>query len=85
MRRNSLDCPSLNAEMVRARATGVVPAELAPGESAVIARLSAIGNLDQWVEVWEKINRLFGRARSVNLDRKQVLLNAFFALARIGS
>ena len=73
------------ARLVRARATGVVPAELAPGESAVIARLSTIGNLDQWVEVWEKINRLFGRARSVNLDRKQVLLNAFFALARIGS
>ncbi len=73
------------ARLVRARATGVAPPELAPGESEVIARLSNIGNLDQWVEVWEKINRLFGRAGSVNLDRKQVLLNAFFALARIDS
>ena len=63
----------------------MAPPELAPGESEVIARLSNIGNLDQWVEVWEKINRLFGRAGSVNLDRKQVLLNAFFALARIDS
>jgi len=73
------------ARLVRARATGVTPPELAPGEGEVIARLSAIGNLDQWVEVWEKITRLFRRTASVNLDRKQVLLNAFFALARIGS
>ena len=73
------------ARLVRARATGAMPPELAPGESAVIARLSTIGNLDQWVEVWEKITRLFSRTASVNLDRKQVLLNAFFALSRIGS
>jgi DNA polymerase-3 subunit delta' len=73
------------ARLVRARATGVAPPELAPGEGAVITRLSTVGNLDQWVEVWEKITHLFGRAGSVNLDRKQVLLNAFFALARIGS
>ena len=50
-----------------------------------MARLAAAGSLDQWVEVWEKINRLFARASSVNLDRKQVLLNAFFALARVAS
>ena len=36
-------------------------------------------------EVNQKINRLFARASSVNLDRKQVLLNAFFALARVAS
>ncbi len=73
------------ARLVRARATGICPPELVAGESEAIVRLSAIGNLDQWVEVWEKITRLLVRARSVNLDRKQVLLNAFFALARIGS
>lgn len=71
--------------LVRARATGVVPPELAPGEGEVIARLAAIGNLDQWIAVWEKTTTLFGRAASVNLDRKQVLLNAFFALSRVGS
>jgi DNA polymerase-3 subunit delta' len=26
--------------------------------------------------VWEKVNRLFARAESANLDRKQVILNA---------
>jgi hypothetical protein len=34
------------------------------------------------VEVWEKITLLFGRAARLNLDRKQVLLDAFFALGR---
>lgn len=73
------------ARLVRTRATGVMPERLAPGEEEVIARLGTVGNLDQWVEVWEKVTRLFGRASRVNLDRKQVLLNAFFALGRIGS
>ncbi len=54
--------------------------ELAPGEGAVIARLLASASLDRWVDVWEKTSRLFGRADSLNLDRKQVVLNAFFAL-----
>ena len=73
------------ARLVRARATGEIPAELVAGEGALMERLSTTGNLDQWVEVWEKITSLFGRAGSVNLDRKQVLLNAFFALSRVGS
>jgi DNA polymerase-3 subunit delta' len=73
------------ARLIRARAMGQLPQELVPGEAKVMARLTAAGSLDQWVEVWEKINRLFARASSVNLDRKQVLLNAFFALARVAS
>ena len=72
------------ARLVRARATGELPADLAPGEEEILARLSVTGSLDQWLEVWEKITRLFDRAGRVNLDRKQVLLNAFFALSRIG-
>jgi len=36
--------------------------------------------LDRWVEVWEKIIHLFAQADAINLDRKQVVLNAFFAL-----
>ncbi|HLJ64225.1 MAG TPA: DNA polymerase III subunit delta' [Stellaceae bacterium] len=36
--------------------------------------------LDHWVEVWEKITHLFAQADSINLDRKQVVLNSFFAL-----
>jgi DNA polymerase-3 subunit delta' len=73
------------ARLIRARAVGQLPPEIVAGEGEVMARLATAGSLDQWVEVWEKINRLFARANSVNLDRKQVLLNAFFALARVAS
>jgi DNA polymerase III subunit delta' len=36
--------------------------------------------LDTWMEVWDKIARLFERADSVNLERRQVVLTAFLAL-----
>jgi DNA polymerase III subunit delta' len=51
-----------------------------PGEAATMRRLAARAGLDQWVEVWEKLTRLFAQADGLNLDRKQVVLNAFFAL-----
>jgi len=37
-------------------------------------------NLAEWVEVWEKINRLSVEAKYSHLDRKQVLLNVFHTL-----
>ena len=37
-------------------------------------------SLDQWVVVWENLLDLFAAADGINLDRKQVVLNAFFAL-----
>jgi DNA polymerase III subunit delta' len=51
-----------------------------PGEAQAMRRLAARRGLDQWVEVWEKLIHLFAQADGVNLDRKQVVLNAFFAL-----
>lgn len=36
--------------------------------------------LEQWVEVWEKTNQLFRQADSINLDRKQVILNTFLSI-----
>ncbi len=51
-------------------------------ELALQRRLVEAAGLDRWVEVWEKTTHLFDRAESVNLDRKQVVLNAFFALER---
>jgi DNA polymerase-3 subunit delta' len=50
------------------------------GGEAKLAKLMARRGLDRWVEVWEKIAELFAQADAVNLDRKQVVLNAFFAL-----
>jgi DNA polymerase-3 subunit delta' len=43
-------------------------------------RLVARRGLDQWVEVWENTTRLFAQADGLNLDRKQIVLGAFFAL-----
>jgi DNA polymerase-3 subunit delta' len=63
-----------------AQGEGVAGAGLLPGEAAAMRRLAGRRNLDQWVEVWEKVGRLFAQADSINLDRKQVVLNAFFAL-----
>ena len=37
--------------------------------------------LVSWAEVWEKIARSTGHAESLNLDRKQVVLSSFRALA----
>lgn len=39
------------------------------------------GPLEPWLAAWEKIDELAGRADSVNLDRKQVVLNTFFELS----
>lgn len=69
------------ARLVRAGGGGST-AEVVAGEAAVMRRLLAAGSLDQWVEVWEKITHLFNRADAVNLDRKQVVLNAFLTVER---
>jgi len=55
---------------------------LAPGEAELAVRLSGRGGLDRWAELWDKSARLFARADAVNLDRKQALLEAFFAIQR---
>ena len=52
-----------------------------PGEAQTMRRLAGRRGLDQWVDVWENLNQLFASADEVNLDRKQVVLNAFFTLA----
>jgi DNA polymerase III subunit delta' len=74
--------PGWVARMV-ALATGGGEGERAalPGEAQTMRRLAGRRGLDQWVEVWENLNQLFALADSVNLDRKQVVLNAFFTLA----
>lgn len=54
--------------------------EIVPGEHAIADRLCASAGLDQWVEVWEKIARLFERADAVHLDKKRTVLNALLAI-----
>jgi DNA polymerase-3 subunit delta' len=68
------------ARFARSLARGVLPPEVVPGEAALMSRLAGDRGLDRWVEVWEKVNRLFARAESANLDRKQVVLNALLTV-----
>ena len=35
------------------------------------------GELDRWLEVWEKVRTLFAQAKGLGLDRKHTILNAF--------
>ncbi len=70
--------PGWLARMVALAAGGAAAA--LPEETAGMRRLAARRELDQWVEVWEKLTHLFAQADGLNLDRKQVVLNAFFAL-----
>lgn len=70
------------ARLARNAAGVGAAAEIVAGEGALLQRLGQGRNLDRWAEVWEKVVRLFERADSVNLDRKQVVLNALFAVGR---
>jgi DNA polymerase-3 subunit delta' len=69
------------ARFAKGLAVGQLAAEVVPGEEALSARLAKgahgpAGGLDRWVEVWDNVTRLFARADSANLDRKQALINA---------
>ena len=68
------------ATLARAIARAARSGSAGEGREAALAKLMARRGLDRWVEVWEKIADLFAQADAVNLDRKQVVLNAFFAL-----
>jgi DNA polymerase-3 subunit delta' len=72
--------PGWLARMVAETAGGAGEGAALPGEVEAMARLARRRSLDQWVELWEKLTHLFAQADGVNLDRKQVVLSAFFAL-----
>ncbi|MEQ9144747.1 MAG: DNA polymerase III subunit delta' [Parvibaculaceae bacterium] len=68
------------ARAVRLGAGGPPSPDIVPGEGEAMMRLTGAGNLDRWVEVWEKIGELATRAEALNMDRKLVILNAFSML-----
>lgn len=71
--------------LIRAKATGQGSADLIDGEAAKMTTLAVRRSLDQWLELWEKTSRLFERAESVNLDRKQVWVGAMLDIAGLAS
>jgi len=74
------------ARLIRASAAGQIGGsgwtEIFPGETALSRRLAQWQAPDRWAEDWEQIGRLLDRGESVNLDRKQMLLNLFATLGR---
>lgn len=52
-----------------------------PAERATLARLATRRSAAQWAEVWRRLGQLFSAAEGVELDKRAVVLDAFFALA----
>jgi DNA polymerase-3 subunit delta' len=70
----------LPAEIARLITSAAQGHAMSAAEDRARRNLAGRRSLDQWVSVWEKLNNLFAQAEGINLDRKQVVLNAFFAL-----
>ena len=63
-------------------AAGKIPETSGPqdDEALFMASLASQASLDRWFLVWEKINHLVARTDGLNLDKKQVVLDAFLGL-----
>ena len=74
----------LLARVAIGAARGALAAEeVVPGENAVLARLAAFSDPASWAGLRAEIEYGFAAARELNLDRKQTLLGAFFAIAEL--
>lgn len=54
--------------------------EIVTGEGAAISRLAVAADAARWAALRSEIERSFATARNLNLDRKQTMLGAFFAI-----
>lgn len=69
------------ARLATAAARGSWAAQAVAGESAAMQRLASRAGPSLWADVRGEIDRGFIAARELNLDRKQAMLGAFFAIA----
>jgi DNA polymerase III subunit delta' len=51
-----------------------------PGEDALLRHLRAAVPLERWPELWDKLREQAAQADELNLDKKQLILNTFFAI-----
>lgn len=66
--------------VVLGTARKATPTEIVDGETVAALAWRSRSNLANWLEVWEKVARLFSQAGSAYLDRKQVVINVFLML-----
>ncbi len=68
------------ARLIRVAATGDAGVDLTENESAALRDLASRRPLDAWLEAWDKITGSLSAGTPLNLDRKHLLLTAFFTL-----
>jgi DNA polymerase-3 subunit delta' len=56
------------------------PEELIAGEGEAMQRLAACADPARWADLRDRIGRDFADTDQLNLDRKQAILGAFFAV-----
>ena len=69
----------LLARVAEAAARETTGADL-PREAAVLRRLGGRAPAARWAELRDEISRSFARTDALNLDKKQTILGAFFAI-----
>ncbi len=70
--------------LVRAASENFETDILVPGEADIMKRMAAAHPPSAWADLWDKGNELIKKADSINLDRKQVVLNLFLNVERMG-
>jgi DNA polymerase III subunit delta' len=74
--------PQILARVARVGARAPAgPADIVVGESAALHHLASRADPARWAGLRAEIERNFVTARELNLDRKQTMLGAFFAIA----
>ncbi len=69
------------ARITISAAGGRLAGEIVAGEDAAMRRLASRANPARWAALRQSIEDNFAGARELNLDRKQAMLGAFFAIA----
>jgi DNA polymerase-3 subunit delta' len=69
--------------ILRAAGQPFEPEELIAGEREVMQRLAARADPARWADLRDRIGRDFANTDQLNLDRKQAILGAFFALEEV--
>jgi DNA polymerase-3 subunit delta' len=75
--------PDWLASVAKLAATGEMSERMA-GEGEAAVRLAQSLGLERSLALWDKVRGLFAQADGLNLDRKQVLLSALFAVRGAG-
>jgi DNA polymerase-3 subunit delta' len=69
--------------VVRAAGRPFEQEEWVAGEGEVVQRLAACADPARWADLRDRIGRAFANTDQLNLDRKQAILGAFFAVEKM--